>query len=335
MNAIQNVSPVVASTGWAKMRAAGKTVIRVACWRRPPCESQTTSRYKPKHAVPAHTPRATNSTESPRSFGPSSPAFADLATSCPRNPAHRHAIPIAIASQTISRTGRGRLREPGPHRRAASDSLACVRQIYPAAAPAADDDDFLARRYAYPAGDGTAARPWVRANMVASVDGAAALEGRSGGLGGAADPPPPPIAVVTASLDLDPGSPLLAAAPDWARTIVLTTAAAPADRRAALARQATVIEAGEKRGDARRAIDALAALGHTRILTEGGPKLLGHLAAAGRLDDLCLTIGPLLAGGDGSRIRPGSPLPGGGLPLTLAHVLAEDGSLFCRYLRAA
>src|ERR1700722_18281627 len=187
MNAIQNVSPVVASTGWAKMRAAGKTVIRVACWRRPPCESQTTSRYKPKHAVPAHTPRATNSIESPRSVGPSSPAFADLATSCPRNPAHRHAIPIAIASQTISRTGRGRLREPGPHRRAASDSLACVRQIYPDADPAADDDDFLARRYAYPAGDGTAARPWVRANMVASVDGAAALEGRSGGLGGAAD----------------------------------------------------------------------------------------------------------------------------------------------------
>ncbi len=253
-----------------------------------------------------------------------------------------------------------------------------MRQIYPDADPAAaDDDDLLARCYAYPALDGPGERPWVRANMVASVDGAATLEGRSGGLGGGADrklfqvlrsladvvlvgggtaraekykparlaamvpalragrPPTPPIALVSASLDLDPDSPLLAAAPDWARTIVLTTATAPADRRRALARRATVIEAGEKRVDARWAIDALAGLGHSRILTEGGPRLLGHLAAAGRLDDLCLTIGPLLAGGDASRILAGSPLPGGALPLTLTHVLAEDGSLFCRYLRAA
>lgn len=34
---------------------------------------------------------------------------------------------------------------------------------------------------------GTADRPWLRANMVASVDGAASLDGRSGGLGGPAD----------------------------------------------------------------------------------------------------------------------------------------------------
>lgn len=257
-----------------------------------------------------------------------------------------------------------------------SDSLSRVRQLYPDADPAiTDDDELLARRYAYPAGlaDGQA---WVRANMVASADGAAAVDGRSGGLGSAADrklfyvlrsladvilvgggtaraekykparqsvtvpelragrPPTPPIAVVSSSLDLDPASPLLAQAPEWARTIVLTTGAAPADRRAALARVATVIEAGEKRVEADLAIDALAGLGHSRILTEGGPRLLGHIAADGRLDDLCLTIGPLLAGGGESRILAGSPLPDGPVPLTLAHVLAEDGSLFCRYLRA-
>jgi riboflavin biosynthesis pyrimidine reductase len=261
-----------------------------------------------------------------------------------------------------------------------SDSLSRVRQIYPDADPAVtDDDELLARRYAYPPGPSGGepwARPWVRANMVASADGAAAVEGRSGGLGSAADrklfyvlrsladvilvgggtaraekykparqsvtvpalradrPPTPPIAVVSASLDLDPASPLLAQAPGWARTIVLTTAAAPADRRAALARVATVIEAGEKRVEADLALDALAGLGHGRILTEGGPRLLGHITAAGRLDDLCLTIGPLLAGGGESRILAGAPLPDGPVPLTLAHVLAEDGSLFCRYLRA-
>lgn len=247
-----------------------------------------------------------------------------------------------------------------------------MRQIYPEPDPDADDDEFLAARYAYPARDA----PWLRANMVASADGAATLEGRSGGLGGAADrrlfqmlrsladvvlvgsgtaraekykparlaamvpavregrPPTPPIAVVSSSLDLDldPDSPLLAGAPDWARTIVLTTASAPSDRRAELARQATVIEAGEERVDAGRAIDALAGLGHTRILTEGGPRLLGHIAAAGHLDDLCLTIGPLLTGGMAGRILAGPALPGG-VPLTLAHVLAEESSLFCRYVR--
>jgi riboflavin biosynthesis pyrimidine reductase len=251
-----------------------------------------------------------------------------------------------------------------------------VRQIYPEPDPAAADDEFLAARYAYPPDS----VPWIRANMVASADGAVTLEGRSGGLGGAADrrlfqvlrsladvvlvgsgtaraekykparldamvpalragrPPTPPIAVVSSSLDLDPASPLLAGAPDWARTIVLTTASAPAGRRAELARQATVIEAGEERVEARQAIDALAGLGHTRILTEGGPRLLGHIAAAGRLDDLCLTIGPLLAGGMAGRILAGPALPGdgrgGGVPLTLAHVLADEGSLFCRYVRA-
>ena len=44
----------------------------------------------------------------------------------------------------------------------------------------------LARLYAYPP-LAAGARPWVRANMIASVDGAAALNGRSGGLSGDAD----------------------------------------------------------------------------------------------------------------------------------------------------
>ena len=251
-----------------------------------------------------------------------------------------------------------------------------MRQIYPdplPPGPAAGDDDLLARGYAYPAGSGR----WVRANMVASADGAATVEGRSGGLGGTADrklfrvlrsladvilvgsgtarqekyrparpealvpalragrPPTPPIALVSASLDLDPDSPLLAGAPDWARTIVLTTAAAPADRRTALARTATVIEAGEEHVSARRAIDALAGLGHARILTEGGPTLLRQIAADGVLDELCLTISPLLAGGHGARILDGPPLADGPAPLRLAHVLIEDGYLFCRYLLAA
>lgn len=48
--------------------------------------------------------------------------------------------------------------------------------------PEASDDVDLLAAYAYPDG-----RRWVRANMVSSVDGAAMLGGRAGGLGGPAD----------------------------------------------------------------------------------------------------------------------------------------------------
>src|SRR5215831_3916491 len=59
-----------------------------------------------------------------------------------------------------------------------------VRQIYPE--PAFLTDRQLAARYA---GQGQApgAPPWVRANMVTSLDGAATLAGRTGGLSGQAD----------------------------------------------------------------------------------------------------------------------------------------------------
>ena len=59
-----------------------------------------------------------------------------------------------------------------------------VRQIYPG--PAGLDDRELATRYSYPDPAGGAPY-WLRANMVASLDGAATVGGRSGGLSGRAD----------------------------------------------------------------------------------------------------------------------------------------------------
>ena len=264
-----------------------------------------------------------------------------------------------------------------------------MRQIYPASGPEVTASEaggtpeaagLLAGLYAYPPGI-SPDRPWVRASMIASADGAAELNGVSGGLGGPADrllfgvqrgladvilvgagtaraekyrparaapllaalrqgrPPTPPIAVLSARLDLDPDAPLLAQAPPDARTIVLTTEAAPAQRRAAAARHAQVIVAGTDRVTASQAIGALAGLGHARILCEGGPGLLAQIAALGQLDELCLTISPVLAGGQARRILAGGP--GGDLPpglpqsLRLAHVLADGAYLFCRYVRPA
>ncbi len=145
--------------------------------------------------------------------------------------------------------------------------------------------------------------------------------------------PTPPIAVVTARLDLDPDSPLITAAPAYARTIVITTAQAPADRRAELARHADVIVAGQETVDLAAAVSLLAERGHRRMLAEGGPHLLAQLLEARLLDELCLTTGPMMAGPGASRIVAGALPTAPPLPMTLAHVLEDDSVLFCRYVK--
>lgn len=147
-------------------------------------------------------------------------------------------------------------------------------------------------------------------------------------------PATPPIAIVTGKLDLDLSSPLLRAAPACARTIVLTARSAPPDRRQQAAKWADVVIAGSRHVDLATAISALADRGLRRILTEGGPRLLGQLVAADLLDELCLTVSPLLAGGDAARITVGADLPSP-RRFRLGHVLEAEGSLFCRYLRVA
>ena len=143
-------------------------------------------------------------------------------------------------------------------------------------------------------------------------------------------PPSPPIAIITGSLDLDLSSPLFTAAPAYARTIVVTTEAAP-PRQLELARGcADVVVAGSRHVDLTAAITALAGRGLHRVLTEGGPHLLGQLVAADLLDELCLTVSPLLAGGEDMRITAGALLQEP-RRLRLGHVLEARGSLFCRY----
>ncbi len=140
-----------------------------------------------------------------------------------------------------------------------------------------------------------------------------------------------PIALVSRTLELDLSAPLFAEAPPDARTIVITCASSPADRRAAAARTADVIVAGDLVVDLTAAAAALRDRGLGRVHCEGGPHLLGQLAAGGLLDELCLTVSPLLAGPGPSRITAGAPFPA--RPMTLAHLLEEEGFLFCRSTR--
>lgn len=246
--------------------------------------------------------------------------------------------------------------------------LQVTPQVTPGPTPAA------VAELAYYYGNGVAhADAFLRANMVASADGAASFGGRSGGLSGPADrmlfavlrsladlilvgagtvrteryrpvqaariwaglrpadAPVPAIAVVSGSLDLDPDSSVLTGAAPGAQTIVITTGAAPPDRRGAVEKHARVIEAGNDRLDLVAAVSELRGLGYGSILTEGGPALLGQLAAADLVDELCLTTSPVLAGGSASRIT--TCLSALSAPLSLVHVLHDDGFLFCRYRR--
>lgn len=142
----------------------------------------------------------------------------------------------------------------------------------------------------------------------------------------------PRLAVVTASLRIDPGRRLFQES-SGERPIVLTTASADPERRRALSAVAEVVEVGDDRVDWARALAALPDLAGARVvLSEGGPSTNGQLVAADVLDEVCLTMAPALVGGPAPRITAGGP--GSDLrPLLLARILTEDGYLFLRYVR--
>jgi 5-amino-6-(5-phosphoribosylamino)uracil reductase len=77
---------------------------------------------------------------------------------------------------------------------------------------------------------------------------------------------------------------------------------------------------------------ALEARGMRRILTEGGPMLLGAFIQRDMLDELCLTIAPYLVGGLPRRITTG---PGQLLTrMRCVHILTDsDGYLYTRYVK--
>ena len=236
------------------------------------------------------------------------------------------------------------------------------------------DDGELAQLYGYPEQlDGI----WVRANFIASVDGGATADGKSGALAGPGDrfvfnmlreladvvvvgagtvrmegysgahlpiaqrqqrqargqSEVPQLAIVTKSgrLDRDTGVFTRTEVPP----LVLTCTAASDETRHLLAGLAEVVDcSGDDPGkvDEAALLAALEARGVRRVLTEGGPMLLGSFIQRDLLDELCLTIAPVIVGGLARRIATG---PGQLLTrMRCAHVLTDDaGYLYTRYVK--
>jgi len=142
----------------------------------------------------------------------------------------------------------------------------------------------------------------------------------------------PPLAIVSGSLNLDPSHEVFTQAP--VRPLVITVDSAPAEQRTRLEAVADIITAGRDSLDVDALLAALAHRGFQSIHSEGGPTLLGTFQASDRVDELCLTVSPLLVGGAAGRIAGGPAAPEDARDMELAHILRAGSMLFLRYLRS-
>lgn len=233
-----------------------------------------------------------------------------------------------------------------------------MRSIHPESLDDVTADD-LERWYAYPPD-----RTWVRANMVSTIDGAIrGADGLAKSITTRADqqvfnlarracdvilvgagtvraedykPSRRTLALVSARLDVPLSLRMFADRTDEnPRPLVLTTDEAAPRAPADLLAAADVVPCGSQVVDAGRAIDALVARGLTRILCEGGPTLLSALISDDLVDELLLTVSPMLVGA--TRWEHIVDIPGGppgDRRFRPTQVLEEDGTVLMRLERA-
>jgi riboflavin biosynthesis pyrimidine reductase len=239
-----------------------------------------------------------------------------------------------------------------------------------------DDDGRLAAFYSYPQ---NLDRCWVRANMIASLDGGATDDGKAGGLAGPGDralfsrmrqeadvvlvgastvrienysgaqmsvaqrlerqsrgqAELPPIAIVTHSADFEHDAKI------FTRTevppLIMTCHDAVEDARGRFASVAEVIDASgaqPDRVDVAVVLATFAERGLLRVLSEGGPGMISLLIEHDALDELCITIAPVLVGGQARRIAAGSGEAH--TRMRRSHLLTDDeGYLYTRYVKDA
>ena len=211
-------------------------------------------------------------------------------------------------------------------------------------------------------------RPFLYLNMVASADGRASFEGRTGGLGSEADTrmltelralaeavlvgtgtiraegygrlvrnaeriarrkaagmaPTPTAVLISRSFDIPWSAPLFEAA-DQPVIVYTGASGVPPDVAAPL----EVVRLDDP--EPRAVMAELRARGVRSLLCEGGPTLNSALLEADVVDELFLTISPMLAGEEHApRIVEGKGLPEP-VGLAIESVLRHDEELYLRY----
>lgn len=172
-------------------------------------------------------------------------------------------------------------------------------------------------------------RPWVVMSMISTADGATALDGSSGALGGECDRAvflhlhrsADSVLVGAETVRRDVYSPL----PAHQLLVVVSSSGDLGPRGKA------VLEAPNTRVVEGEVKDIVHDLPGDVCVLEGGPSLNGQLLAADLVDEVCLTIAPNFVAGRAMRVAEGTFAARD--HWQLAHLCEDNGFLFLRYLR--
>lgn len=242
-----------------------------------------------------------------------------------------------------------------------------IQQLFPNSLTSIDLD------FAYSLDESFENLPFLRINMVSSLDGVTVIDGKSESLSGPADKAVfrtlrqmsdvilvgaetfrveeyrpinfdkstinkrlargqkgnPPIAIVTKNAHLDFDSPLFNSS--QVRNIILTSDQGAKNIRGnnKFKDSAEIVVCGEEEVDLKYAKSELGSLGYNHILCEGGPSINAQLLALDVVDEVCLSISPVIVQGKGLRIFEGDELK---VPsrFQTTHIFQGDGFIFLR-----
>ncbi len=213
--------------------------------------------------------------------------------------------------------------------------------------PQGGDRTDLAALYAVPQ------RPWLRANMVSTLDGAASgTDGRTDSVNNEADkevfhllrsqsdaiiigagtvraekygPTDRPLVVVTRNAAVPPS---LRGAPAGSVLIATTGSATDLEATRDALGDENVLVLGDHSVDLELMKTNLVERGFLSLLCEGGPGLLRDALAAGIVNELCLTWVPMVLAGNPHRLLNGDPID---VPMSLTVLLENQGTLLGRW----